>query len=114
MARFCTRWAGVHVLVMAAAISVTYDAVLTAQSHTATPHFDIARFAPTPPDTFETFHVRATISLQQALEAGRLADDSRLLVTEIATGRLALVIDQMGFHHLAQGEAAGQPWMVSF
>jgi hypothetical protein len=29
-------------------------------------------------------------------------------------GRLALVTDQMAYHHVAQGEIAGEPWMVSF
>jgi hypothetical protein len=28
--------------------------------------------------------------------------------------RVALVTDQMAYHHVAQGEIAGEPWMVSF
>jgi hypothetical protein len=29
-------------------------------------------------------------------------------------GALALLTQQMSYHHLAQGEMAGEPWMVSF
>ena len=27
---------------------------------------------------------------------------------------LALVMDQMAYHHVAQGDMMGEPWMVSF
>ena len=29
-------------------------------------------------------------------------------------GRLAFVMDQLAYHHVAQGELRGEPWMVSF
>jgi hypothetical protein len=29
-------------------------------------------------------------------------------------GRLAFLTDQMAYHHVAQGEMNGEPWMVSF
>ena len=76
--------------------------------------FDIRRFTPTAAGTFETFYVTGTQSLKQALDAGTLKDDTRLLITETATGRLALLIDQMAFHHIAEGNTGGKDWMVSF
>ena len=106
------RKGAVWMLTMAAAIGIAHRAA--AQSSTATPPFDFSRFAPTPSDTFETFHVKETIPLREALASGRLGEDTRLLITETTAGRLALVTDQMAFHDLAQGEAGGRPWMVSF
>ena len=63
---------------------------------------------------FETFHVAKTQPLSQALSDGTISDEMPVLVTETATGSLALLTDQLAFHHLAQGTEAGQPWMVSF
>jgi len=39
---------------------------------------------------------------------------TRLLVLETAAGRLALINDQMVFHHIAQGKAGGKDWMATF
>ena len=52
--------------------------------------------------------------LSAALSDGTLQDHTVLLVIEHAKGRLALVRDQMSYHHAAQGEIMGEPWMVSF
>ena len=56
----------------------------------AKPGFDIARFALTPVGTFETFYVTT------------------------AAGRLALITDQMTYHHIAQGRARNRDWMAAF
>jgi len=76
--------------------------------------FDIARFSNAGNGWFETFYVTQTRPLRDALRAGTVADDTRLLVTETAGGRLALLTEQMAFHHLAQGSAGGTDWLVSF
>ncbi len=76
--------------------------------------FDIRRFSPTPPGTFETFYVTETQSLKEALDRGSVKEDMRLLVTETAAGKLALLTDQMAYHHIAEGNAGGKDWMVSF
>jgi hypothetical protein len=50
----------------------------------------------------------------QALDQGSVKEDMRLLVTETAAGKLALLTDQMAHHHIAEGNAGGKDWMVSF
>lgn len=76
--------------------------------------FDISRAALTDSTVFEPFVVRETRSLSAALNEGIVDRDTRLLVFETPEGPLALVTAQMAYHHLAQGDVAGQPWMVSF
>ena len=80
----------------------------------AKPGFDISRFSNSGNGWFETFYVKQTEPLREALKAGKVADDTRLLVTDISGGRLALITDQMSFHHLAQGSAGGKDWLVTF
>jgi hypothetical protein len=53
-------------------------------------------------------------SLRSVLRAGDVADDTRLLVFEVGGEKLALVSAQMSYHHVAQGEMNGEPWMVTF
>jgi len=81
---------------------------------TAKPGFDIERFSNSGNGWFETFHVEHTRSLQHVLAAGEVVNDTRLLVLETAAGPLALLIDQMGYHHIAQGQAGGKDWMATF
>ena len=76
--------------------------------------FDITHFSPTPKGTFETFRVDETNPLQKVLAEGKVAADTRLMVTTTASGRLALLIDQMTYHHIAQGRAHNKDWMATF
>ncbi len=46
-------------------------------------------------------------------EAG-LREDEELLVAERGGQRIAFVARQMGYHHVAQGEMAGKPYLVTF
>ncbi len=80
----------------------------------AKPGFDISRFSNAGNGWFETFYVKDTQSLNDALKAGKVAEDTRLLVTDTAGGKLALLTDQMAYHHLAQGSAGGKDWLVTF
>ena len=80
----------------------------------ARPGFDISRFNNTANGRFETFQVTRTERLAKALEEGRVAGDTRLLITETAAGKVALITDQMAFHHVAQGQAGGKDWMATF
>ncbi len=43
-----------------------------------------------------------------------LPDDEELLVVERAGERLGFVMRQMAYHHVAQGELAGKPYLVTF
>jgi hypothetical protein len=80
----------------------------------AKPGFDISRFAATAVGTFETFHVSETYPLKNVLDDGKVAADTRLLVMTTAAGRLALITDQMTYHHIAQGRARNKDWMATF
>ncbi len=79
----------------------------------AKPGFDIARFSDNG-GIFKTFNVQQTEPLQKVLEEERVAGDTPVLVTETAGGKLALLTDQMVFHHLAQGQAGGKDWLAAF
>ncbi len=77
--------------------------------------FDPDRLYLVAEDTYLPFVVEETLPLSRALEEGRLDGETSVLVMDHPeAGRLALVTDQMAYHHVAQGEIAGEPWMVSF
>jgi hypothetical protein len=80
----------------------------------AKPGFDISRFALTAVGTFETFYVKETYPLKKVLDEGKVAPDTRLLVIDTAGGKLALITDQMTYHHIAQGRARNKDWMATF
>lgn len=69
---------------------------------------------------FETLHVEQTQTLAVALESGILGEDTEILIAETAAGQLALVKDQMAFHHIAQGSAVdptaqrSKDWIATF
>lgn len=77
-------------------------------------NFDIDRYSNDGENMFETFYVAETQGLGDALGNGVVADDTALLVAETAAGRLALLRDQMSFHHIAKGVADGKTWMATF
>ena len=79
----------------------------------AKPGFDITRFALNG-GIFKTFNVEQTESLQKVLQEGKVAQDTPVLVTATAGGNIALLTEQMVFHHLAQGRAGGKDWMAAF
>jgi len=63
---------------------------------------------------FLPFLVDDTRALAEALDAGEIESATWLLVLDHPAGRLALVADQLSYHHVAQGSIDGEPWMVSF
>ena len=63
---------------------------------------------------FEPFRVSESEPLQDAMSSGKLQSDTRVLVLDHPAGVLAFLTDQMAYHHVAQGEIDGEPWMVSF
>jgi len=63
---------------------------------------------------FDPFPVTKMEPLKAALEDGRVAEETGVLLLERGGTRLALLTEQMAFHHIAQGELEGEPWMVSF
>ncbi len=63
---------------------------------------------------FDPFPVTTTEPLEAALEDGRVGEDTAVLLLRRGNTRLALLTGQMSYHHIAQGELEGEPWMVSF
>jgi len=53
-------------------------------------------------------------SLADALDEGHVTRETPVLVFEAGGETLVLVTSQMSYHHVAQGEMAGEPWMVTF
>jgi hypothetical protein len=80
----------------------------------ARPDFDADRALLVQRDIFPPLHVETATSLRDAVETRAVRDDTLVLVAQVGGATLALVIRQLLFHHLAQGEIAGQPWMVSY
>ena len=63
------------------------------------------------PDQFKRFNIAGDgVPLNEA----NLKPKEVLLVFERASERRALLQKQMVYHHLAQGELAGEPYLVSF
>lgn len=53
-------------------------------------------------------------SLREARRAGNVEDDTPVVVFDVRGQRLVLVTSQMSYHHVAQGDIEGEPWMVTF
>ncbi|MFQ6046263.1 MAG: hypothetical protein ACE5PT_07885 [Gemmatimonadales bacterium] len=88
--------------------------VSTLDAQQAPPTFDIDRAYLVEPTPFEPFYVTATRPLREALREGLVHEETPILVFEREAGRLALSTEQMSYHHVAQGDMAGEPWLVSF
>jgi len=73
--------------------------------------FDVTRARCHGPDRFPRFCVRRAGT--PLAEAG-LPAATPLLVFERGGERRALLVRQMTWHHVAQGELAGQPYVVVF
>jgi hypothetical protein len=87
------------------------------QSRKAITEFDVSRATLSDKDdkdVFQPFYIKATRPLREALASGDVREDTPVLIMESDAGTLALLTQQMCYHHLAQGEMAGEPWMVSF
>jgi hypothetical protein len=73
--------------------------------------FDTRRAILKNPDMFQRF--RAPAEGIPLSEAG-LAPEDQLIVFERDGERRALEVRRMAYHHLAQGELAGEPYLISF
>lgn len=76
--------------------------------------FDIGRAAINDTTVFAPFMVTSLTRLRDALDNHTVDEDTPMLVFDTRAGSVALVTAQMTYHHAAQGEIAGEPWMVSF
>jgi hypothetical protein len=53
-------------------------------------------------------------SLRGARRAGDISDETTVLTFDMRGKTLVLVSSQMAYHHVAQGDMEGEPWMVTF
>lgn len=75
--------------------------------------FDLRRALLVRGDIFAPFRVEATRPLRDALERRTLRAHEPVVVAECGTTRAVLLKRHLAYHHVAQGETAGEPWMVS-
>lgn len=76
--------------------------------------FDVDRAMLSDAPMFDAFYPDEYEPLADARRDGRVDDETALLVLERDGATLVLLTMQMSYHHIAQGEIAGEPWMVSF
>ena len=94
-------------------IGLTASSV-AATAQTGAAEFDHSRAILRDSAMFEPFYVEETIPLKEALANGTLRKDTPLALLHNEAGPLTLVMSQLMYHHLAQGEMEGEPWLVSF
>lgn len=78
------------------------------------PGFDPGRAMLNDTPFFDAFKVRTLEPLAAALRANKVEKETPVLALVRGGRHLALLTMQMSYHHVAQGEMAGEPWMVSF
>ncbi len=88
--------------------------ITAAVGQTGAAEFDHSRAILSDSGMFTPFYVEETIALQEALDNGTLQKDTPLALFHNEAGPLTLVMSQLMYHHLAQGEMEGEPWLVSF
>ncbi len=76
--------------------------------------FDVDRAWIVDSTMFEPFVVSETRRLRDVLDDNAIHAGTPVVVLQHPAGRLALLTEQMVYHHAAQGEINGEPWMVSF
>lgn len=86
----------------------------SAQELPSAPDFDPDRAMLNDSPMFDPFRVTDMEPLADALSEGKVRNDTPVLSVERGGTQLALLTMQMSYHHVAQGELKGEPWMVSF
>ncbi len=109
----CSRYTVTPFLTLLAGL-VLSSSLHAQASEKMAPDFDPDRAMLNDKGMFDPFRPTTTEPLATALAEGRVSDDTALLVLERGGQHLALLTMQMTYHHVAQGELRGEPWMVSF
>ena len=73
--------------------------------------FDLTRARLNEPDLFERFRVP---DLGTPLSSAKLAPSAQIMVIERGGQSRAFLLRQLTYHHVAQGELAGEPYVVAF
>jgi hypothetical protein len=75
--------------------------------------FDVTRARLNTKDTFQRFEVGSSESLAKA-EGKKVREKDEILILQRSGHQLAFSVFQMAYHHIAQGELAGEPYLVTF
>ena len=75
--------------------------------------FDVRRALLVRGDIFAPFRVKTMRPLRAALERRVLRAGEPVVVAEWCAAPVVLLKQHLAFHHVAQGEIAGKPWLVS-
>lgn len=86
----------------------------TIQTEKVVPEFDTRLAILSKKNLFKPFEVKKTEPLRDVVKRGEVTEEREILMMENDRGGLALLTDQMSYHHIAQGEVEGKPWLVSF
>ena len=73
--------------------------------------FDVSRAQLDDPDMFERFLVP---DRGEPLREAGLSTDTGIMLVERGGETRAFLLHQLTYHHVAQGELAGEPYVVSF
>jgi len=73
--------------------------------------FDVRRAMLKGPDLFSRFRL---IDKPNTLTGMNCAPSEQLIIFERAGEKRALLARQMAYHHVAQGELAGKPFLITF
>lgn len=76
--------------------------------------FDASRAILNTHNMFEPLHVEKTMLLAEALRKGKVSPETDLLLLDHPQQAIAFHKGEMAYHHVAQGEIAGEPYLVSF
>lgn len=76
--------------------------------------FDAKRAVLSKRDMFRPLAVQQTEALADAMARKQVRSETPLLLLERDGAALALLTDQMVFHHVAQGELNGVPFLATF
>lgn len=80
-----------------------------------TPAFNFQRAIQINPSPFKAFDAGDEHEpLAQAIQKGDVNPDQPLIIVERANAMLALDRQEMSYHHVAQGDLNGEPWLVAF
>ncbi|MEM9775178.1 MAG: hypothetical protein AAF902_11405 [Chloroflexota bacterium] len=76
-----------------------------------TSNFDTERAALGGKPIFQPLIVERNV---QPLQEAKLSNNAQILTAERNGQKIAFLIRQLSYHHLAQGKLAGEPYLVSF
>jgi hypothetical protein len=76
--------------------------------------FDINRVILWSHPNFEPLRDPELVALDEARRSREVDDATTMVVFEAGGETIAIISEQMAYHHVAQGVTAGEPWMVTF